>query len=88
MTDLADVLPPDAEQALSAKLIFEREDGSQSRHHGAVNDAEPISDFTTASGDAWKISRRDVGDGRLIESRQKDRKVSIMSTRCWKARCT
>jgi uncharacterized protein len=83
VTDLADVLPPDAEQALRAKLIdFERQHGSQIAVITVPStQPEPISDFTNRVGDAWKIGRRDVGDGVLIAVAPKDRKVWISVAR-------
>jgi len=83
VTDLANVLPPDAEQALRDKLIaFEREHGSQIAIITVPStQPEPISDFTNRVGDAWKIGRRDVGDGVLIAVAPQDRKVWISVAR-------
>ena len=83
VTDLADVLSPAAEQALRDKLIaFERERGSQIAVIAVPStQPEPIADFTNRVGDAWKIGRRDVGDGVLIAVAVKDRKVWISVAR-------
>ncbi len=83
VTDLANVLSPDAEQALRDKLIaFERERGSQIAVITVPStQPEPISDFTNRVGDAWKIGRRDVGDGVLIAVAPQDRKVWISVAR-------
>jgi uncharacterized protein len=83
VTDLAGALSPSAQQALRDKLMaFERERGSQI----AVivlptTQPEPIADFTNRVGDAWKIGRRDIGDGVLIAVAVKDRKVWISVAR-------
>ena len=77
------MLSPDAEQALRDKLIaFERERGSQIAVITVPStQPEPISDFTNRVGDAWKIGRRDVGDGVLIAVAPQDRKVWISVAR-------
>jgi uncharacterized protein len=83
LTDLAGVLSPGAQQALRDKLIsFEREHGSQIAVIVVLTtQPEPIADFTNRIGDAWKIGRRDVGDGVLIAVAVKDRKVWISVAR-------
>jgi uncharacterized protein len=83
VTDLAGVLSAAAEQALRDKLIaFERERGSQIAVIVVpTTQPEPIADFTNRIGDAWKIGRRDVGDGVLIAVAVKDRKVWISVAR-------
>lgn len=83
VTDLAGVLSPAAEDALRGKLIeFERERGSQiAVIVVASTQPETIADFTNRVGDAWKIGRRDIGDGVLIAVAVKDRRVWISVAR-------
>ena len=83
VTDLAGVLSPGAVQALRDKLIaFERQRGSQIAVIVVpTTQPEPIADFTNRVGDAWKIGRRDVGDGVLVAVAVKDRKVWISVAR-------
>lgn len=65
--------------ALEAKLAtFEREVGSQLVIViVASTKPEDIVDYTQRLGDAWKIGRRDVGDGLLIVVAKDDRRVRI-----------
>jgi len=65
--------------ALEAKLAtFEREVGSQLVIViVASTKPEDIADYTQRLGDAWKIGRRDVGDGLLIVVAKDDRRVRI-----------
>jgi uncharacterized protein len=65
--------------ALEAKLAaFEREAGSQIVVViVATTLPEDIADYAQRLGDAWKIGRRDVGDGLLIVVAKNDRKVRI-----------
>ncbi len=83
VTDLAGALSPAAEDALRRKLIeFERVRGSQiAVIVVASTQPETIADFTNRVGDAWKIGRRDVGDGVLIAVAVKDRRVWISVAR-------
>lgn len=83
VTDLAGVLSPGAEQALRDKLIaFERQRGSQIAVIVVpTTQPEPIADFTNRVGDAWKIGRREIGDGVLVAVAVKDRKVWISVAR-------
>jgi uncharacterized protein len=83
VTDLAGVLSPAAEDALRRKLIeFERARGSQvAVIVVASTQPETIADFTNRVGDAWKIGRRDIGDGVLIAVAVKDRRVWISVAR-------
>ena len=83
VTDLAGVLSPAAQDALRTKLIeFERARGSQIAVIVVPStQPEPIADFTNRVGDAWKIGRKDVGDGVLIAVAVKDRKVWISVAR-------
>ena len=83
VTDLAGVLSPAAEDALRSKLIeFERARGSQiAVIVVASTQPETIADFTNRVGDAWKIGRRDIGDGVLIAVAVKDRRVWISVAR-------
>ncbi len=83
VTDLAGVFSPAAKDALRDKLIeFERAHGSQiAVIVVASTQPEPIADFTNRVGDAWKIGRRDIGDGVLIAVAVKDRRVWISVAR-------
>lgn len=71
----------DAEQAgaLQARLAeFEAQHGPQIVVvivHSTL--PEDITDYTQRLGDAWKIGRRDVGDGLLLVVAKDDRKVRI-----------
>ena len=47
----------------------------------ASTQPETIADFTNRVGDAWKIGRRDIGDGVLIAVAVKDRRVWISVAR-------
>jgi uncharacterized protein len=83
VTDLAGVLAPGVEDALRRKLIeFERARGSQiAVIVVASTQPETIADFTNRVGDAWKIGRRDIGDGVLMAVAVKDRRVWISVAR-------
>lgn len=65
--------------ALEAKLAaFEREIGSQLVIlMVATTQPEDIAAYAQRVGDAWKIGRRDVGDGLLIVVAKDDRKLRI-----------
>lgn len=69
--------------ALETKLAtFEREVGSQVVIViVASTKPEDITDYTQRLGDAWKIGRRDVGDGLLIVVAKDDRRVRIAPTK-------
>jgi len=74
----------DAErQALEAKLAaFEAERGSQVVVVLVPTTApEDIVDYTQRLGDAWKIGRRDVGDGVLLVVARDDRRLRIATAR-------
>lgn len=83
VSDLAGVLSPEALQSLRARLAdFERRRGSQIAVITVpTTQPEPISDFTNRVADAWKLGRRDVGDGVLIAIAPQDRKVWISVAR-------
>jgi uncharacterized protein len=83
VTDLAGVLPAAAQERLRAKLsTFERSHGSQIAVIVVPStQPEPIADFTNRVGDAWKIGRKNIGDGVLIAVAVKDRKVWISVAR-------
>jgi uncharacterized protein len=65
--------------ALDDKLAaFEREAGPQiAVLMVPTTQPEDITDFTQRVGDAWKIGRRDIGDGLLIIVAKNDRRVRI-----------
>lgn len=67
------------QQALEARLAaFEREAGPQiAVLIVASSQPEDIAAFAQRVGDAWKIGRRDVGDGLLIVVAKNDRKIRI-----------
>jgi uncharacterized protein len=83
VTDTAGVLGAAERAQLEAKLAdFERDRGSQVAVIVVPStQPEPISDFTNRVGDAWKIGRKDVGDGVLIAVAVKDRRVWISVAR-------
>ncbi len=65
--------------ALEDKLAaFEREAGPQIAVLMVPStQPEDITDFTQRVGDAWKIGRRDIGDGLLVVVAKNDRRVRI-----------
>lgn len=77
--DQAGVLQPAQAQALEAKLAaFEAQAGPQIVVLTvATTGIEDIADYAQRVGDAWKIGRRDVGDGLLIVVAKNDRKLRI-----------
>jgi uncharacterized protein len=58
----------DVEQTLGAQIVVVLVGSTQ---------PEDIADYTQRLGDAWKIGRRDVGDGLLIVAAVQDRRVRI-----------
>lgn len=70
-------------QALDDKLAaFERERGSQVVVLMVpTTQPEDITDFTQRLGDAWKIGRRDVGDGVLLVVAKDDRRMRIATAK-------
>jgi uncharacterized protein len=77
--DQAGVLQPAQAQALEAKLAaFEAQAGPQIVVLTVASTGiEDIADYAQRVGDAWKIGRRDVGDGLLIVVAKNDRKLRI-----------
>ena len=77
--DQAGVLQPAQRQALEAKLAaFAAEAGPQIVVLTvATTGIEDIADYAQRVGDAWKIGRRDVGDGLLLVVARDDRKLRI-----------
>lgn len=77
--DSTGTLSPAQRQALDDKLAaFEREAGPQIVVLMLAGTApEDITDFTQRVGDAWKLGRREVGDGVLIVVAKDERKVRI-----------
>ena len=77
--DQAGVLQPAERQALEAKLAaFEAQAGPQIVVLTvATVGIEDIADYAQRAGDAWKIGRRDVGDGLLLVVAKNDRKLRI-----------
>ena len=77
--DQTGTLTPAQVQALTAKLeSIERQRGSQLVVlMVASTQPEDIAAYAQRVGDAWKIGRRDVGDGLLIVVAKNDRKVRI-----------
>ena len=71
------------QQALEAKLTaFEQSRGTQIVvMMVGTTQPEDISSYTQRLGDAWKIGRKDVGDGLLIVVAQKDRKARIATAK-------
>ena len=70
-------------QALEAKLAaFEAQAGPQIVVlMVATTQPEDIASFAQRVGDAWKIGRRDVGDGVLIVVAKTDRRVNIQTAK-------
>ncbi|MCX7693867.1 TPM domain-containing protein [Tepidimonas taiwanensis] len=81
--DLTGTLTAEQRAALEARLAaFERERGSQVVVLMVPTTApEDITDYTQRVGDAWKIGRRDVGDGVLLVVAKEDRRVRIATTK-------
>lgn len=79
VVDQTGTLTPAQLQALSGKLEgIERQRGSQLVVLMVATTApEDIASFAQRVGEAWKIGRRDVGDGLLIVVAKNDRKVRI-----------
>lgn len=77
--DETGTLAPDAVAALDAKLAaFEAEAGPQIVIVMVPSTApEDIADYVQRLGDAWKIGRRDVGDGVLLVVAKDQRRVRI-----------
>ena len=79
VTDLTQTLDAAQRAALDDKLAaFEREAGPQIAVL-MVRSTQPedIADFTQRVGDAWKIGRREIGDGLLVVIAKDDRRVRI-----------
>jgi uncharacterized protein len=77
--DETGTLTPDQQAALEARLAaFEAEAGPQIVVLLVPStQPEDIADFTQRLGEAWKIGRRDVGDGVLLVVARDDRRVRI-----------
>lgn len=77
--DQAGVLQPAQAQALEAKLAaFEAQAGPQIVVLTVASTGiEDIADYAQRVGDAWKIGRKDVGDGLLVIVAKNDRKLRI-----------
>lgn len=77
--DQAGVLQPDQRAALEAKLAaFEAQAGPQIVVLTVASTGiEDIADYAQRAGDAWKIGRKDVGDGLLLVVARDDRKLRI-----------
>ncbi|MBC7954302.1 MAG: TPM domain-containing protein [Cytophagales bacterium] len=79
VVDQTGTLTPAQVQALSAKLeAVERERGSQLVVLVVASTLpEDIASYAQRVGEAWKIGRKEVGDGLLIVVAKEDRKVRI-----------
>lgn len=79
VVDQTGTLTPAQVQALTAKLEgIERERGSQVVVlMVATTQPEDIASYAQRVGDAWKIGRREVGDGLLIVVAKDDRRVRV-----------
>ena len=77
--DQAGALTPAQRDALEAKLAaFEAAHGSQIAVLLLPTTApEPIADYAHRVGEAWKIGRRDVGDGLVVILARDDKRVRI-----------
>jgi uncharacterized protein len=81
--DQTGTLSAQSREALEAKLAtFEQTHGSQVVVLVVPTTApEDIAAYTQRVGDAWKIGRRDVGDGVLLVVAKNDRKLRIATTK-------
>lgn len=81
--DQTGTLDPASRAALEAKLAaFEQERGSQVVVLMVATTApEDIADYTQRLGDAWKIGRKDVGDGVLFVIAKDDRRLRIATAK-------
>ena len=81
--DSTGTLDPAARQALEDKLAaFERERGTQIVVLMLPStQPEDIASYVQRVGDAWKIGRKDVGDGVLLVVAKDDRKVRIATAK-------
>ncbi len=79
VTDLTGTLGPEQKAALEAKLAaFEAQAGPQIVVLMLPSTLpEDIADYTQRLGDAWKLGRREVGDGLLLVVAKDDRKLRI-----------
>ena len=70
-------------QALESRLVaFEQSRGSQIVFLMVPGTLpEDITAFAQRAGDAWKIGRKDVGDGLLLVVAKNERKVRIATTK-------
>lgn len=83
VVDQTATLTPAQVQALEAKLAaFEAQAGPQIVVlMVATTQPEDIAAFSQRVGDAWKIGRRDLGDGLLIVVAKTDRRVNIQTAK-------
>ena len=83
MIDQTGTLDAASLAAVEAKLAaFERTKGSQVVVVMVATTApEDITDYTQRLGDAWKIGRRDVGDGVLFVIAKDDRRLRIATAK-------
>ena len=81
--DLTGTLTAEEKQALETRLgLFEQAQGTQIAVLMVPTTApEDIVDYTQRVGDAWKIGRRDVGDGLLLVIAKDDRTLRIATTK-------
>lgn len=81
--DLTGTLDPAALAAIESKLAaFEQERGSQVVVLMVASTApEDIADYTQRLGDAWKIGRKEVGDGVLFVIAKDDRRLRIATAK-------
>lgn len=81
--DTTNTLDASQKQALEEKLkAFEQSRGAQIvvlMVPGIL--PEDIGDYTQRAGDAWKIGRKDIGDGLLLVVVKNERKVRIATTK-------
>ena len=79
VVDLADLLPPDAEASLAAKLeALEKETGAQVVVLTVPTlEGDPLEDFSVRVAQTWKLGREGVDDGALLLVAQQERGLRI-----------
>jgi uncharacterized protein len=79
VVDLADMLPPDAEARVQAKLqAFEEKTGTQVAVLTVASlEGDSLEDFSMRVVETWKLGRAEADDGALLLIAKNDRKMRI-----------